>query len=306
VPLNHAPNAEAYEFNTAADTPVRTPDLRLNADPDGDPLVIESFTQPTNGVLVYNNDGTFTYMPNPDFTGTDTFTYLASDDARWNRYRDFVPGPVPGTSEGNPSPDQFGNPVWSYEYAPVANALASPPSWYTLDTTSLVWDDAWYSGDGQWVFSDNTAPDISSGGMLHHAYYYWNYVPVVRWINPLPNPAYVDMRGGFTLIWTGDGGVTDDVPIDVVIVLVHAGSGEKQLLMGRTCEKPIHDTTRNVLLLPVRFTAVPVAPDDAIFWSLRVARWANGYMSLGDSGLTLAPSGSRSTSASTVNINLTR
>ena len=36
-------------------------------------------TGPVNGVLVDNGDGTFDYTPDPDFFGTDTFTYTISD-----------------------------------------------------------------------------------------------------------------------------------------------------------------------------------------------------------------------------------
>ncbi|MGV0795305.1 Ig-like domain-containing protein, partial [Mycolicibacterium sp. XJ1819] len=34
---------------------------------------------PANGTLVLNADGSFTYTPDDDFYGTDTFTYLAND-----------------------------------------------------------------------------------------------------------------------------------------------------------------------------------------------------------------------------------
>ena len=32
-----------------------------------------------NGTLVLNEDGSFTYTPNPDYHGDDSFTYLVSD-----------------------------------------------------------------------------------------------------------------------------------------------------------------------------------------------------------------------------------
>ncbi|WP_159105994.1 Ig-like domain-containing protein [Leeuwenhoekiella sp. MAR_2009_132] len=32
-------------------------------------------TQPTNGTLVFNPDGSYTYTPNADFIGEDTFAY---------------------------------------------------------------------------------------------------------------------------------------------------------------------------------------------------------------------------------------
>ena len=49
--------------------------------PDG-PAGTETFTvttQPTNGTLVFNTDGTYTYTPNADFVGEDTFTYEVCD-----------------------------------------------------------------------------------------------------------------------------------------------------------------------------------------------------------------------------------
>jgi hypothetical protein len=33
----------------------------------------------TNGKLVFHFDGSFTYTPNPNYFGTDSFTYYASD-----------------------------------------------------------------------------------------------------------------------------------------------------------------------------------------------------------------------------------
>ncbi|HBI40194.1 MAG TPA: hypothetical protein DDY16_04525, partial [Tenacibaculum sp.] len=50
-------------------------------DPDGDTLKITSHTNPSSGTLTLNSDGTFTYEPVPDFTGTVSFTYTVCDDA---------------------------------------------------------------------------------------------------------------------------------------------------------------------------------------------------------------------------------
>jgi len=55
----------------------------LNAvDPDGDPLSLSVVEAPTHGTVVINRDGTFTYVPDPDFArtgGTDEFTVMAAD-----------------------------------------------------------------------------------------------------------------------------------------------------------------------------------------------------------------------------------
>lgn len=49
--------------------------------PDGSPLNPNSveFTTPPNGSVIDNKDGTFTYIPKPDFVGVDTFTYTIKD-----------------------------------------------------------------------------------------------------------------------------------------------------------------------------------------------------------------------------------
>ncbi len=50
-----------------------------DADPNGDPLSLDSFTQPTNGTVVDNGDGTFTYTPDFAYAGPDSFTYTVTD-----------------------------------------------------------------------------------------------------------------------------------------------------------------------------------------------------------------------------------
>ncbi|MFD1061624.1 Ig-like domain-containing protein, partial [Winogradskyella litorisediminis] len=67
--------------DTFIDTPVSGDVSTNDLNPDG-PAGTETFTattQPTNGTLVFNPDGTYTYTPNPGFTGTDTFTYEVCD-----------------------------------------------------------------------------------------------------------------------------------------------------------------------------------------------------------------------------------
>lgn len=49
--------------------------------PDGSPLDVTTvqYTSPTNGKVIDNKDGTFTYTPNPNFAGVDEFTYTVKD-----------------------------------------------------------------------------------------------------------------------------------------------------------------------------------------------------------------------------------
>jgi hypothetical protein len=53
--------------------------LANDTDPDGDPLSVGAVSQPAHGTATANPDGTITYLPDPDFAGTDSFTYQACD-----------------------------------------------------------------------------------------------------------------------------------------------------------------------------------------------------------------------------------
>jgi VCBS repeat-containing protein len=53
--------------------------LSNDTDGDSDPLSARLLTNPTNGTIVFNSTGNFTYTPNSGFTGTDNFTYIVSD-----------------------------------------------------------------------------------------------------------------------------------------------------------------------------------------------------------------------------------
>ncbi len=48
-------------------------------DPDGDSLSTILVTDVSNGVLVLNNDGSFTYTPDDNFNGVDSFSYKIND-----------------------------------------------------------------------------------------------------------------------------------------------------------------------------------------------------------------------------------
>ena len=50
-----------------------------DVDAQGDALMVTVETQPANGMVVDNSDGTVTYTPSVDFNGDDTFTYSVAD-----------------------------------------------------------------------------------------------------------------------------------------------------------------------------------------------------------------------------------
>jgi len=62
---------------------VPAPGLLANdTDPDSPSLTIFKLTNPAHGTVDLNADGSFTYKPNPEFVGTDSFTYRASDGSQ--------------------------------------------------------------------------------------------------------------------------------------------------------------------------------------------------------------------------------
>jgi VCBS repeat-containing protein len=53
--------------------------LANDTDPEGQPLTAILQSGPGSGSLTLNSNGSFTYTPNADFNGTDSFTYFAND-----------------------------------------------------------------------------------------------------------------------------------------------------------------------------------------------------------------------------------
>ncbi len=80
-----AVNDNGSSYTTAEDIALTTPDVTANdsdlEDGPADPTSVTLVAGPLNGGVVNNGDGTFTYTPNLNYTGTDTFTYTIRDSA---------------------------------------------------------------------------------------------------------------------------------------------------------------------------------------------------------------------------------
>jgi VCBS repeat-containing protein len=81
-PENQAPEATADNNQVPEDGVLAIPApgvLANDADANGDLLTAVLVTRPLHGVLIFGDDGSFTYTPHADFVGSDSFTYQASD-----------------------------------------------------------------------------------------------------------------------------------------------------------------------------------------------------------------------------------
>jgi VCBS repeat-containing protein len=127
-PVNDAPETFDHQYDAVEDTALEVTDpangvLSNATDTENDALTASVVDDVDHGTLVLNADGTFTYTPDADFAGTDTFTYVAND----------------GTDDSSP-PSTVEITVAGVNDAPVAN----PESYATEEEEPLVVD----AGDG--------------------------------------------------------------------------------------------------------------------------------------------------------------
>lgn len=82
---NSPPVTVADSYNATEDTtlnvPAATGVLANDTDPDADLFTAVILAQATKGTVTLNSDGSFSYVPNLNANGTDTFTYRANDGA---------------------------------------------------------------------------------------------------------------------------------------------------------------------------------------------------------------------------------
>jgi hypothetical protein len=81
IPVNDPPVAVEDSASTDEDVPVAVDAAANDFDVDGN-LVVSSATAislPADGALLNNGNGTFTYMPDPNFNGVESFDYQICD-----------------------------------------------------------------------------------------------------------------------------------------------------------------------------------------------------------------------------------
>ena len=80
--VNDVPSASNDSYTTDQDVVLNIAPRRVllnDSDADGDILSAAVATTPAHGTLVLNANGSFSYTPAPGYSGSDSFTYRASD-----------------------------------------------------------------------------------------------------------------------------------------------------------------------------------------------------------------------------------
>jgi len=115
---NTPPEAEndsySTNFETALTVNASNGVLNNDTDSDGDSLSVAIATDPTNGSVSLNTDGSFTYTPDEGFSGSDAFTYTVIDG---NEGSDTATVTVT-VEDVPPPPPEDGEPVVSFSTTP--------------------------------------------------------------------------------------------------------------------------------------------------------------------------------------------
>ena len=161
--VNDAPVANANSYTTAEDTPltITAPGILGNdTDTDGDSLTAVPNTDVSNGSLILNSDGSFSYTPDSNFCGTDSFTYRAND----------------GTVNSNIATVVIINVTCSNE-APIATAdqyTMTQGTTLTVPAPGILGNDTDADGDSLTAVLDR---NVSSGNLILNSDGSFSYTP---------------------------------------------------------------------------------------------------------------------------------
>ncbi|HRH01674.1 MAG TPA: Ig-like domain-containing protein [Bacteroidia bacterium] len=167
TPVNDAPSLVNDTYTTAEDTPLNgTSILNNDSDLDGNNLVLNTtpVTAPAHGQLTLNSNGTFTYVPDVNYFGSDTFVYSVCDD-------------------GSPSLCSTASVtlnITASNDAPIAvNGNYSTSEDVSLNGSSVLTNDSDPDGD---LLIINTTPivNVSSGNLTLNSNGTFTYIPALN------------------------------------------------------------------------------------------------------------------------------
>ncbi|HIF9245099.1 TPA: Ig-like domain-containing protein, partial [Photobacterium damselae] len=186
TPVNDAPVGEDVSVETQEETAV-TGQLTAT-DVDGDNLTFKPGSDPTNGSVTVNPDGSWEYVPNPDFNGEDSFTVVVDDG---NGGTDTITVTVNVTPVND---------------APVGEDVTAETQEETAVTGQLTATDV--DGDN---LNFKPGSDPSNGSVTVNPDGSWEYVP---------NPDF-NGEDSFTVVVDDGNGGTDTITVTVNVTPVN-------------------------------------------------------------------------------------
>lgn len=140
--VNNVPTAMADAYDVKEDGTLTIPAagiLANDTDVNGDTLTATIQTNPANGTIAVNADGSFTYTPKAGFSGQDSFTYVASD----------------GTDDSQPA-------TVTLTVVPTPPILIAPAAGGTINGTPLAEDIRGQNGND--ILNASAGDDTIRGG----------------------------------------------------------------------------------------------------------------------------------------------
>ncbi len=129
--------------------------LANDSDPDGDPLTAVPVSVPAHGTLLVSGD-VFIYTPDANFSGTDSFTYQASDGTSLSNVATVTINVI---NVDNDPPVALGD-------GPYLGVVGSP---VTLDGSASS-DPEGAALTFTWNFGDGSAPVTTQQAIINHTY----------------------------------------------------------------------------------------------------------------------------------------
>jgi hypothetical protein len=149
--VNDAPVADDDAAATSEDTPVggSVTGNDTAADVEGSTLTWTKTSEPANGAVTFGIDGSYTYTPNANFCGTDSFTYEISDGTASD------PATVTITvSCVNDAPSADNDSATTDEDTPVSGSVVGNDTAVDLDGDTLSWTSTSSPANGTLTFTN--------------------------------------------------------------------------------------------------------------------------------------------------------
>jgi len=162
TPINDAPvaNDDSYATDEDITLTINTPGVLANDnDVDNDALTAELVTNPQHGILTFNSDGSFIYVPDENYYGSDSFTYKAYDGQEYSNVATVTITVTPVNDV----------PVANFSYSPPnptdLDVIQFTDSSYDIDGYIVNW--TWNFGDGNIGYEQNPQHQYSSPGIYN-------------------------------------------------------------------------------------------------------------------------------------------